>query len=46
MRGEVAAAGPDRRVDAVEVRECAVPEYVHGHVWWQSPDEEKKESGD
>lgn len=35
-----AAGGAGRRVDAVETRECAVPAYRHGHVWWREPDEE------
>lgn len=38
-----AAARPGRRIDAVEARECAVPEYLQGHVWWQSPDAEGAE---
>ena len=35
-----AAGGPGRRVDAVETRECAVPEYRQGHVWWRSPEDD------
>lgn len=34
-----AAARPGRRIDAIETRECAVPEYQQGEVWWQSPEE-------
>lgn len=33
-----ATAGPGRRIEAIEVRECDVPEYRQGEVWWQGPD--------
>ena len=38
-----AADRPGRRIDAVEARECAVPDYQQGHLWWRSPDEDEDE---
>lgn len=34
-----AAAATGRRVDAIEARECPIPERQDGHVWWREPDE-------
>jgi hypothetical protein len=35
------AAAPGRRVDAIEARECPLPERNEGHVWWREPDEDE-----
>lgn len=34
-------AGDGRRVEAIEARECDMPERVDGHVWWQAPEAER-----
>lgn len=33
------AAAPGRRIDAIETRECSIPQREDGHVWWRGPDD-------
>lgn len=33
------AAAPGRRIDAIETRECPIPQPEEGHVWWRGPDD-------
>ena len=35
-----------RRVDAIETRECAVPELIEGGVWWRGPEDEEDSESD
>lgn len=33
-------AAPGRRIDAIETRECPIPQREDGHVWWRGPDDD------
>ena len=38
-----ARSGKKRRVEAIESRECDVPEPAEGQVWWRGPEEDDKD---
>ena len=38
-----ARSGKKRRVEAMESRECDVPEPAEGQAWWRGPEEDEDE---
>lgn len=41
-----AAAGPDRSIDGIEIRELAAPQPEEGGVWWRGPEDDEAEEDD
>ncbi|MBN8480989.1 MAG: hypothetical protein J0L88_05285 [Xanthomonadales bacterium] len=42
---EWSKGGRGREIESIERRECAVPAFVEGHVWWQGPEAEAEPPG-